>query len=129
MGSVNKNESRHEALWCGKYIVDGMPTWEIYCTRWGLGSSSPLRVFAILTTDIFIRGCHLKYPDFLSQDICFWLGLKSAISSEAWTHQAVKQVWRLNQESTQERCPSSPDAPWIKWIAVGKWRKRGTGIP
>ena len=58
----------------------------------GMGSSSPLRVFAILTIDIFIEGCHLKYLDFLSQDICFWLGLKSAISSQAWTHQAAEQA-------------------------------------
>ena len=65
-----------------------MPKWEIYCTRWGLGSSSPLRDLAIQTTDIFIRGCYLKYPDFLSQDICFWLGLKSAISWHSWAHQA-----------------------------------------
>ena len=51
-----------------------------YCTRWGLRSSSPLRVIAFQTVDIFIRGCYLKDLDFLSQVIRFWLGLKSAIS-------------------------------------------------
>ena len=68
-----------------------------------------MRGFAIQTIDIFIRGCHLKYPDFLSQDICLWLGLKSVTSSQAWAHQAAEQVLRLNQESTQERWPSNPD--------------------
>ena len=56
---------------------------------WGLRSSSSLIVVAIRTIDIFMRGCYLKYPDFLSQDICFWLGLKSARSSQVWAHQAA----------------------------------------
>ena len=101
-------------------VVDEMPTWD--CTRWGLGSWSHLGEFAIQTIDIFIRGCRLKYPDFLSQYICFWLGLKSIISSQAWAHEAAEQVWMLNQESTQERCPLSPDTAWIRWMAEGKWR-------
>ena len=45
-----------------------------YGTQWGLRSSNSLGVIAIQTIDIFIRDCYLKYPDFLSQDICFWLG-------------------------------------------------------
>ena len=108
----------------GKYIAqDG---------NWGV--QAPLRGFAIQTIDIFIRGYHLKYPDFLSQDICFWLGLKSAISSQAWAHKAAEQVWRLNQESTQERCPSSPVTVWIRYLAEGKWRYQysktgGPGFP
>ena len=27
--------------------------------------------------------------DFLSQDICFWVGLKSTISLQAWAHQTA----------------------------------------
>ena len=45
--------------------VNEMPPWEIYCTRCGLASSSPLRGLAIQTIDIFIRGCHLNYPETL----------------------------------------------------------------
>ena len=60
-------------------VVDVMQARGIYNTRWGLRSSSLLRFIAIQTIDIFIRGFYLQYPDFLSQDIRFWLGLKSAI--------------------------------------------------
>ena len=63
----------------GKYIPQG-------------GEFNTPRGFAIQTIDIFIRDCHLKYPDFLSQDNCFWLGLKSAISCQAWAHQAAEQM-------------------------------------
>ena len=66
-----------------------------YGTRWGLRSSNSLGVIAIQTIDIFIRGCYLKYPDFLSQGIRFWLGLKSAKSSQAWAHQAVSLKAKL----------------------------------
>ena len=77
-------------LVCLKFIgVMGlMPTRETYCTRWKLRNSSTLRAFAIQTTDIFIKGWYLKYLDFLSQEISFWLGIKSSISSQAWAHQA-----------------------------------------
>ena len=60
-------------------VVDVMPARGIYSTRWGLRSSSLARFIAMQTIDIFIRGFYLQYPDFLSQDIRFWLGLKSAI--------------------------------------------------
>ena len=69
--------------------VDEMPAREMYCTRWGLGSSSPLRSFSVQTKDIFIKDCYLKCPDFLSQKICFWLDLKSAIPQQDWAQQAA----------------------------------------
>ena len=47
--------------------VNEMLTWEVCCTRWGVGSSSPLRGFAIQTIDIFMRDCYLKYPEFLAR--------------------------------------------------------------
>ena len=40
-------------------VVDVKLAKETHCTRWGLRSSSPLRVVAIQTIDIFIRGCYL----------------------------------------------------------------------
>ena len=64
-------------------------------TQWGLRSSSSLRFIAIKTIDMFMRGCCLKYPDFQSQDIRFWLGLKSAIFSQAWAHQAASVEAKL----------------------------------
>ena len=70
-------------------VVGVMPARETYCTRWELGSSSPLGVVAIQTTDLFIRGCYLKYSNLLSQDICICLGPKSATSSQAWAQQAA----------------------------------------
>ena len=60
-----------------------------YDTRRGLRSSNSLTIVAIQTVDIFIRGCYLLCPDVLSQDICFWLGLKSTIFSQAWAHQTT----------------------------------------
>ena len=60
-----------------------------YYARRGLRSSSPLRVVAIQVIDIFIKGCYLQCPDFLSEGICFWLGLKSTISSQAWAYQTA----------------------------------------
>ena len=48
-----------------------------------------MRDIAIQTLDTFIRGRYLKYPDFLSQNVRFWLGLKSAIFSRAWAYQAA----------------------------------------
>ena len=54
-----------------------------------VGGLSSLRVFAIQTKNIFIRGSYLKYLDFLSQDICFLLGLNSAISSQACAREAA----------------------------------------
>ena len=68
-----------EAAQCNKVEVSMFD----YYTRRGVRSSSSLRVVAIQTTNIFIRGCYLKCPDFLSQDICYWPGLKSAISLQA----------------------------------------------
>ena len=78
-------------------VVNEMLTWQVCCTRWGLGSPSPLRGFAIQTVGIFITVCYLKYTDFLSQDICFWVGLKSIISPgdskyEGWTKNLQRNV-------------------------------------
>ena len=73
-------------VWCGQEGVS---------TRWGLRSSNSLGVITIQTIDIFIRGCYLQYANFLSQDIRFWLGLKSAISSQAWAHQAAGMKAKL----------------------------------
>ena len=70
-------------------VVDVKLAKETNCTKWGLRSSSPLRVVAIEPTDIFIRGCYLWYPDFLSQGICSRLGLKSVKSLQTWAHQAA----------------------------------------
>ena len=70
-------------------MADVKLTKENHNTRWELRSSGPLRVAANQTIDIFIRGCYLQYPDFLSQGMCFWLGLKSVISSQAWAHQSA----------------------------------------
>ena len=50
---------------------------------------------AIQTLDIFIRGCYLKFPDFLSQDIRFWLGLKSDIFSQALAYQTASMEAEL----------------------------------
>ena len=60
-----------------------------YDTWRGLRSSNPLIIVAIQTVDIFIKGCYLLCPDVLSQDICFWLGLKSTIFLQAWAHQTT----------------------------------------
>ena len=43
----------------------------------------------------FIAIQTIKYPDFESQDIRFWLGLKSAIFSQAWAHQAASVEAKL----------------------------------
>ena len=64
-------------------------------TRERMSSSSSMRVAAIQAIDIFIRGYYLECLDFLSRDICFWLGLKSAISSQAWAHQAASMWAKL----------------------------------
>ena len=40
-------------------VVDVKLAKETHCTMWGLRSSSPLRIAAIQTIDIFIRGCYL----------------------------------------------------------------------
>ena len=62
-------------------------------TQWGLRSS--LRDISIQFLDIFIRGCYLKYSDFLSQVIRFWLGLKSAILLRACAYQAASVEAKL----------------------------------
>ena len=66
-----------------------------YYTQYGIRSSNSLGVITIQTIDIYIRGSYLKYPDFLSQDIHFWLGLKSTISSQVWAHQAASAKAKL----------------------------------
>ena len=48
-----------------------------------------MRDIAIQSLDIFIRDYYLKFPDFLSQDIWFWLDLKSAIFAQAWAYKAA----------------------------------------
>ena len=91
--------------WCSEWNANmGMILYKVET-----GEFKPPETLCHSNIDIFIRSFHLKYLDFLSQAICFWLGLKSAISSQAWAHKAAEQVWRLNQWSTQECCPSSPD--------------------
>ena len=92
-------ESTHEALWRDKknlnekfdtyylrllltvssLVISGL-TMVIYCTRSGPGSSNPSES-CCHSNYRFIRGCYLYYPDFLSQDIWFRLGLYSATSS------------------------------------------------
>ena len=81
--------------------MDEFPAWEIYCKWWVLENPSLLRLFAIKPIDIFIRGCYIKHPDFLSHDICFWLGLKLAISSQALARQAayMKTELRIYQRT------------------------------
>ena len=64
-------------------------------TCWRLISSNFLGVIAIQTIDIFLRGCYLKYPDFLSQAVRSWLGLKSVTSSHAWAQQAASVKAKL----------------------------------
>ena len=55
-------------------VVDVKLAKETHCTRWGLRSSSPLRVVAIQTIDIFNEAVIYSIMIFF-QDICFWLGL------------------------------------------------------
>ena len=68
-------------------VVDVKLAEEAHSIMWGLRSSSPLTVLAIQTLGIFIRGCYQQYPDFLCHGVSFWLGLKLAMSSQAWAHQ------------------------------------------
>ena len=76
-------------------VVDEFPVWKIYCTSWGLDSSSLLKGFSIQTIDIFSRSCYLKHPDFLSHEIFFWVGLQSAISLQPWAQQAASMKTEL----------------------------------
>ena len=87
----------------------------------GTGKFQTSERFCHSNSDIFFRGCHIKYPDFLNLDICFWLGLKSLISLQAWAHQAAEQVWTLNLESPQDRHPLCFNTIWIRWKSERKW--------
>ena len=87
----------------------------------GTGKFQTSERFCHSNSDIFFRGCHIKYPDFLNLDICFWLGLKSVISLQAWAHQAAEQVWTLNLESNQDRRPLCFNTIWIRWKSERKW--------
>ena len=70
---VTRRKISKAAAWCNGCEADRVDS----NTRRELRSLSFLGVDAIQAIDIFIRGCYLYCPDFLSQDICFWLGLKS----------------------------------------------------
>ena len=57
-------------------VLDLKPGGFIVTYRTRLRSSSSLTVVVVQVIDIFIRGCYPLCPDFLSQDVCFWVGLK-----------------------------------------------------